>query len=163
MACKIYCFFPPGGIPDPAPYFRGRQPKWEGDGRRPSSPGLSRPKDGHEAVGRGQPAFWLSSFMKYRLVSASPKRGKAARFSLAVTWTMLVWRAFSDVPSYNFTNWVRERKTMGSARAPSSFVPSIAVSPFLAAAWRATRKRRVEWRMYRSTGGMARKAGRQSA
>ena len=66
----------------PLPQFRGRQPKWEGDGRRSPSPAYR----GHEAVGRRSTlsALLLSSFMKYRLVFVFVfvfGRGKGARFS----------------------------------------------------------------------------------
>ena len=73
----------------PLPQFRGRQPKWEGDGRRSPSPAYR----GHEAVGRRSTvdgrrstlsAPLLSSFMKYRLVFVFVfvfGRGKGARFS----------------------------------------------------------------------------------
>ena len=107
----------------------------------------------------GQSAL-LSSFMKYRLVFVASVGKELDSLPRALARSEHVC-SLSDVPSYNFTNWVREKKNDGQT---DLLLPSIAVSPFLATA--VLQERGERGRMYRSTGGMAgkyvRKPGRQA-
>ena len=70
----------------------------------------------------GQSAL-LSSFMKYRLVFVASVGKELDSLPRALARSEHVC-SLSDVPSYNFTNWVREKKNDGQT---DLLLPSIAV------------------------------------
>ena len=142
-------------------HFRGRQPKREGDGRRPPSIPLRLIAAMRRPVCPCPVRPPLSSLMKYRLVFVG---GKGRRKELDSLTGSLEAGWFPDVPLPSVSQFHklgsgRERKTMGWLAELLLPLQYRLFWQRRRRGWRAARKRRG--RMYRSTGGMARKEGRR--